>query len=216
MERAWLSLVQSMFPLTPSDDEASFSAQGMDFLTHRFDAANLGSVSLMSAAGMGGQMKMTTLILNPFFVDAPLLSYDRIEAFGFDMLYLELFDTTLQHQFDVAPLDAVREEAKRFPDMDPGSHWYDSMRMGKPLIKKVPISESVKVTETAEKYIRTFLAACQNAPACDADAKRKAAAVYSEGLLTNGGPATDPVKAALGEEKTVAFFRNTLFGTNNA
>ena len=51
-------------------------------------------------------------------------------------------------------------------------------------------------------------------PACGEEKKREKAAVYSEGLLVRGGPATDPVKAAIGEEKTAAFFRNVLFGTD--
>ena len=50
---------------------------------------------------------------------------------------------------------------------------------------------------------------------CWLDATNKewiATAAYSEGLLEHGGPATDPVKAAMGEEFTAALFRETLFG----
>jgi hypothetical protein len=64
----------------------------------------------------------------------------------------------------------------------------------------------------AADYIQAYLDAAQAAKPCDPDAKRAKAAAYSEGLLKNGGPATDPVKAAMGEDFTAALFRETLFG----
>lgn len=45
---------------------------------------------------------------------------------------------------------------------------------------------------------------------------REKAKAYSEGLLIHGGPATDPVKVALGADATAEFFRKTLFGTDTS
>ena len=215
MDNILLSYVNDYFPLTKAtEDPVRFSASGMDFNTDRYEAKGLGSVSLMTAEGTGGAMAMTTLIVNPFSKDAPLLSIDRIEAMGGIMLYVEMFDTTVAPGFDMSGPEAVRVKNGNLPDMDPGKHWYDPMRVGTPMIKKGPDTMKDTFISAEEEYLKAYLDACQTAPYCDPEEKLEKARVYSEGLLTNGGPATDPVKAAIGEEKTGEFFRTTLFGTD--
>ena len=215
MEHPLLDSIHAIFPLTSAQtDPVRFKASGMKFTTTRYDAQNFGSVSLMQAKGFFGLMRMTTLILNPFSVDAPLLSIDRISAMGRELLYVEMFDTMLDHKFEIDGLEAVNNKYKTLPDQDPGKHWYDHMRVGTPLIKKDKAASAEVFTKAQAEYLDAYLAACKAAPACDEAAKREKARVYSEGLLKNGGPATDPVKKALGVEKTTEFFRNTLFGTN--
>ena len=88
------------------------------------------------------------------------------------------------------------------------------MRVGTPMIKKGKKAHAEAFARAAGEYLAAYLCACQAAPACDPEQKREKARVYSEGLLTQGGPATDPVKKSLGEEQTAAFFRRTLFGTD--
>ena len=214
MDHPLLKLVDEVFPLTLRTEEpARFKASGMKFETVRYDAEGLGSVSLMKAGGMFGLMKMETLIVNPFSKDAPLLSVDRIKAMGSNLLYLEMFDTMLAPGFDVKGLEAVSKAYKTLPDKDPGEHWYDGMRVGTPFIKKAGSKEKAAMDQAELEYLTAFLAAAKAAPSCDPEEKREKAKAYSEGLLKNGGPATDPVKASLGEEETAKFFRKTLFGT---
>ena len=214
MDHPLLRLVNESFPLTlRSDEPVRFKASAMKFETVRYDADGLGSVSLMKASGMLGMMKMETLIVNPFSKDAPLLSIDRIQAMGNQILYVEMFDTMLEPGFDVSGPEAVSEAFKAIPDNDPGEHWYDPMRVGTPFIKKAGSKEKDAMDQAQSEYLKAFLKACLAAPSCDPEAKREKAKAYSEGLLANGGPATDPVKASLGEEETAKFFRKTLFGT---
>ena len=214
MDHPLLKLVDEAFPLRLRTEEpVRFKASAMKFTTVRYDAEGLGSVSLMKASGMLGLMKMETLIVNPFSKDAPLLSIDRIQAMGSQILYVEMFDTMLEPGFDVSGPEAVSEAYKSLPDKDPGEHWYDPMRVGTPFIKKAGSKEKATMDQAQSEYLQAFLKAAKAAPACDPEAKREKAKAYSEGLLTNGGPATDPVKASLGEEATAAFFRKTLFGT---
>ncbi len=217
MENKLLKQISAAYPLTETGAEpVCFQASGMDFATRRYQAVGLGSVSLMEAQGMGGKMNMTTLIVNPFEVDAPLLSVDRISAMGAEMLYLELFDTTLEKGFETAELERLAKQAKDIPDQDPGEHWYDSMRVGTPVIKKGGAAERDRMEQIPADYLNAYLNACKEAPACDQTAKREKAKAYSEGLLIHGGPATDPVKAALGADATADFFRKTLFGTDTS
>ena len=48
---------------------------------------------------------------------------------------------------------------------------------------------------------------------CPTQEKREKTSIYAEGLLKNGGPATDVLRKELGEEKTAKLLRTVLFGT---
>ena len=80
------------------------------------------------------------------------------------------------------------------------------------LTPKDNTEEAERYDAIAADYVEAYLAAAQLAEPCDAAQKRRKASAYSEGLLEHGGPATDPVKAAMGEEFTAELFRQTLFG----
>lgn len=216
MTEALFAAIADAFPMKEVNhgDIGRFKVKGMNFVTRNFQAEGLGSVSLMEAKGMMGLMKMTTLIVNPFLLDAPLISYDRINAMGNDTVYLEVFDTTLSDSFDNKGMEEIEGEFKYLPDHDLGTHWYDHMRVGTPICKKGKKKDSDNFDLMSEAYFTAYIEACKNAPSCDEDEKRKKAAVYSEGLLKNGGPATDPVKAELGDEKASIFFRKVLFATD--
>ena len=211
-----IELVKEFYELVEVDtgDLGKFKAKGMNFVTRHFDAEGLGSVSVMSAKGMMGLMKMETIIVNPFFVDAPLFSYDKISVMGKDILYLEMFNTCIGDKFDISNIEAVRNTFNDYPEHELGEHWYDFMRVGTPVCVEVKGKAKAALAEDAEKYIKAVLEACKAAEPCDATAKKEKAKVYSEGLLTNGGPATDPVKEQLGEEATGEFFRKVLFATD--
>ena len=226
MNNEYLELIGRFFPLTerPATDLNTFKVNGMNFETRAFTAEGLGNVALMEASGMLGMMKMTTLVLNPFSVNAPLLSYDRIQAMGKDKLYAETFDTMLKEgegiepgaaAFETAGLEAVSGKYAALPDFDAGEHWYDGLYVVKPLFKEGKKKDAEAFDGCFRDFLEAYLKACAAAPKCDEALKKEKAAVYSEGLLSKGGPATDPVKHAIGEEKTAAFFRNVLFGTAN-
>lgn len=215
MTEALFAAIADTFPVSEVEhgDIGKFKVKGMNFVTRNFWAEGLGSVSIMEAKGMMGLMKMTTFIVNPFLLDAPLISYDRIKAIGNDTVYLEVFDTTLSDAFDNKVMEGIEREYKELPDHDLGTHWYDYMRVGTPICKKGKKKDSDSFDLMSEAYFTAYIEACKKAPLCDEDEKRKKAASYSEGLLINGGPATDPVKAELGDEKASLFFRKVLFAT---
>lgn len=215
MDQKLLEKIGAKYPLTECEtgNLGKFKVKGMNFVTRHYEAKGLGSVSVMKAKGMMGLMEMTTLIVNPFEIDAPLISYDSIKAAGKNILYLEIFDTTLNGGFDITKLQAIEAANKNIKDHDLGKHWYDPMRVGTPICKEGKKKDKAPMDDMCLKYFDAYLEAAGKAPACDADSKKKKAAEYSEGLLTNGGPATDPVKAELGEEKAAEFFRKVLFAT---
>lgn len=215
MIKKLLSSLSALFPLTeiPAGEFASLKASGMKFTVRAYEAQGLGRVSVMTAAGFFGLMKMDTLIINPTVIDMPLLSYDRVHAMGNDTLIYELYDTMCQHQ-DLRATAEAKQTGNVLPDHDLGQHWYDSIKLPESLSKKGKKVHTVPFDMLAQRYLEGYLSDCACAPACDADKKREKASVYVEGLLSHGGPSTDVFKKALGEEKTARLFRNVLFGTN--
>ena len=209
-----LASIGKKFPLTEQDagDFKQLKANGMKFSIRAFQAEGLGWVSIMTASGFFGLMKMDTLIINPTEVDMPLLSYDRVNAMGNDTLIYELYDT-MTGESDLSLLDKAKGRTNLLPDHDLGKHWYDDIKLPQSLSKKCKKIQTPAFNDAAYQYLTAFLNAAAAAPVCDPDAKREKSSVYVEGLLRNGGPSTDVFKKSLGEEKTGNLFRHILFGT---
>lgn len=185
---------------------------GMNFEIFAFRAEGLGHVSMMTASGFLGLMKMDTLIITPTAVDMPLFSYDRVYAMGNDTLIFELYDTLLG-ETDLSNLDAVKEKYASLPEHDLGAHWYDSIKLAQSLSKKGKKAQRGAFDAAVQDYLNAYLDAAACAMPCDAQPKLEKASVYVEGLLCNGGPSTDTFKKGIGDEKTGELFRKFLFGT---
>ena len=213
MTEKLLQLLQLQYPLEVCDPGAfsTLKAKGMRFTVRAWEARGLGHVSVMEAKGFFGLMKMDTLIVNPTERDLPLYSYDRIQAMGNDTLIAELYDTTVCG-FRAPALDAVCADGAALQDRDPGTHWYDGIRLSQSISKKGKKPERQAFDRLAEDHFAAWLGAAGQ-PLTDKAAKRAKAAAYVDGLLTHGGPSTDVFKKALGQEKTELLFRKVLFGT---
>lgn len=216
MTNALLELIDKNYKLKEIDigQAGDFKAAGLKFKTIRYDAYKLGSVSVMNAKAFLGLMQMKTVIVNPFFIDAPLFSYDSIKVLGNNITYLEMFDTTLNGIFDVSKMESIAELGRKFQDKKFESHWYDYLRLGTPQCKKCSGKNAEECNKWVLEYFKEYIDSCLKTPECNETEKRKKAAIYSDGLLENGGPATDPVKKALGEEKASFFFKKILFATD--
>ena len=209
-----LKAIEKQYPLTEVDagDYKNLKANGMKFSIQAYTAEGLGWVSVMTASGFFGLMKMDTLIINPRDVDMPLLSYDRVHAMGNDTLIYELYDTMVG-QPDFSLLDKAKGRTNLLPDHDLGKHWYDEIKLPQSLSKKCKKVQSPAFDDAAQQYMTAFVNAAKAAPSCEAEPKREKASVYVEGLLEHGGPSTDVFKKSIGEEKTARLFRTVLFGT---
>ena len=91
------SAIAAAYPVEeiPTGEFSRLKANGMTFHIRAWQATGLGHISIMTATGFFGLMKMDTLIINPTTVDMPLLSYDRVHAMGNDTLIFELYSTCL-------------------------------------------------------------------------------------------------------------------------
>lgn len=209
-----LQLLEKTYPLKElgAGEYARQKISGMTFHIRRFRADGLGYVSVMTASGFFGLMKMDTLIITPTDVDMPLLSYDRVHAMGNDTLIFELYDTLLG-EADLTSLDTIKEYAKTLPDHDLGAHWYDSIKLEQSLSKRGKKSQTAAFDDAAGKYFAAFLDISKAALPGNPDAKREKTAAYVDGLLTHGGPSTDVFQRGIGREKTADLFHRVLFST---
>ncbi len=208
-----LKLLNEKFELTERkcDEFRSLKLQGMNFENTAFSAKGLGNVAVMKITTDAGVMSMDTLIINPFEIDAPMLSYDCINMQGNAILYLEPFDTTISKSFDTSLLKDVVDMYDDAIENNPQQErWYDVMRLDGTCFKKTANVELLN--EMLEKYYVAYIKALKTASSCDENAKKAVAAKYSKGLIENGGPATDPFLKAFGKETTERFFKEVLFG----
>lgn len=192
----------------------TFKAKGMTFNCRAYEVCGLGHVSVMQAKGFFGLMKMDTLVIAPIDKDLPLLSYDRINAMGNDTLIIELYDTMGEKKAKLSTIAGVKSKfahlPERFAKGEEPEHWYDSIRLPETTSKKGKKCSAGFDAYTLT-YIKEYLAL--DADLCDRDEKIARTDVYANGLVTNGGPATDVFKQEFGEEKTSNIIRGVLFGT---
>lgn len=209
-----LNTIRREYPLTPIPVPTEFSrmkVNGMSFSISSYHAKGLGHVSIMSAKGFFGLMRMDSLIIVAEEVDLPLLSYDRIKAMGNDTLIIELYDTLL-YPYDASHLEKVKEKYSSIPERDPGKHWYDDIKLKESLSKKGKDRE--RMDSLASKYLDAYISGSAKT-VTDKEKKRKKTEDYVSGLLSHGGPSTDVFMKKIGKEKTQELFENILFGTSS-
>lgn len=209
-----LTDIGEIFPLTPCEapEFDSFHLDLMKCIAKGYDAEGLGRVSLMTGSGLVGLMSMTTLIVNPIEIDAPLFNVDLIRVPGKEMLYMELYDTLLNARRNEAPFADLRAEYADIEDIPGKPHWYDDIRYGASVTKAAAGDQKERLHELVSRYAGMYLDLLKDARRCDAAAKKAKADAYRDGLLMSGGPATDAFLKAWRPEKTGAFFREVLFG----
>ena len=212
MTNQLLALLSTKYSLCELDagDFSSLKVNGMKFAIKAYHAEGLGHVSVMRATGFFGLMKMDTLMIVPQEKDLPLYSYDRIYAMGNDTLIVELYDT-LTEPLDLTELDRIKAGFTHLPERDPGTHWYDSIKLPQSISKKGKKALTSAMDALTVEHFKAFL----NAPAqgvSDMAKKQELSSRYVNGLLTNGGPSTDVFKKELGAEKTEKLFHEVLFG----
>ena len=195
----------------PTNEFSELRVSGMKFQIKAYDAIGLGRVSIMKAKGFFGLMKMDTLMITPIDKDMPLLSYDRVKAFGNDVLIIELYNTLLE-DCDLSCLKNIKDSYSNLNDHDLGSHWYDSIKFAESVSKKGK-KESKEYDKLTLDYIQSYLNIESNL-VLSKETKIDKSKIYVEGLLNNGGPSTSVFQKKIGKEKTEKLFKNILFGLN--
>ncbi len=208
-----IELIDKKYKLTTLGSKGfdGMKVKGMTFSINSYNAEGLGHVSTMCAKGFFGLMKMDTLIINPSEIDLPLLSYDRIHVMGKDKLIAEVYDTMLETR----PLPELAkfnsEYSKYLSAPNVAKNWYDEIRMA---AECVNLTGKKTENDTFDKMILDYVTAYLNTPAAkvtDISAKKAKNDIYINGLLQNGGVATDLFIQRYGRETTKMFFKEVLF-----
>ena len=208
-----IDLFHQEFPLKKREvgEFSSLKLNGMKFEIEQYSLAEVGNLSLMRAKGFLGLMKMTTLIVTPLQKDAPLFSYDRVQAFGKDMILCELYDTLVESVSAYPLLTKVKEKYAHLPDGDAGEHWYDSIKREESLYKKGR-KKAEAFDALGIDYSNAYCEILKGAKEAPIGAKRQKTSDYVNGLIGHGGPSTDVFLKAIGKEKTRELFERVLFG----
>lgn len=212
MTEKLLNLIKNKYSLDEIDagEFSSLKANGMKFSIKAFKAQGLGHVSVMTAKGFFGLMKMDTLMIVPTEKDLPLYSYDRIYAMGNDTLIVELYNTLID-KADFSELEAIKRKFDNLPERDPGEHWYDHIKLSESISKKGKKIQTGELDELAIEHFNAYLNTSV-ADVSDVAKKNELSARYVNGLLSQGGPSTDVFIKSLGIKTTERLFKNILFG----
>lgn len=192
---------------------AKIKVKPMNFTINHYDLEGAGHLVVMQGRAMMGLMKMDTVMLTPILRDAPLFSYDRIQAMGNDTYIIELYDTLLEKGLaqEYEELKAEKERLGGVPDHDLGQHWYDPMKLPASFAKKGKKCSEI-LDAGYQSFFDCYLEHLSKAPACDGDAKKQKTAEYVNGLFENGGPSTDAFVKGIGREAAEKIFREVIFG----
>ena len=210
----FISALKEKYTVTNRDlgNYAIIKKKGMKFLISGYEVKGIGNVSTMQMSAMFGLMKMKMMVFTPLDVDAPLFSYDYINAMGNETLLLELYNTQLS-DINVSALDKVKADFSSLPDYDLGTHWYDYLKLSPSLAKK-----SKKVTaeyqKLCDKFFHTYITLLEQAPVCDRTQKQTKVREYTNGLLSNGGPSTDQFIKMIGTDATRDLFTKYIFSSD--
>ena len=201
----------SMFPLTQRNigEFEVMKGRGSQFHTEVFDAEGAGSLCIMEMKAAAGMMRMETGVFSPTQLDGPIFSFDYIRAAGKETLFLELYDTTLSHP-DFARLSEVKDKYAHVPEHDPGTHWYDSMRLSVSAYKKgrkIKKDAYSMMRDYSEMYFRLLA----GSDTCNAEEKKTRNGEFARGLLDNGGPAVNTFRKMVGDERTEEFLMEYMF-----
>lgn len=210
----YIEIVNLGFPVVEQDtgEYSKMKISGMNFDIRSFEAQGLGHVSVMKAKGFFGLMQMESLMITPFEKDAPLFSTEFIKIGGRIKYLVEIYNT-LNGECDIEPIKKIDTSDSDFEHGKAKSNWYDNLKLYSLSLSCKKKSEN-KMRRLSEEFIEKYIAASHLAKNTeDMALKKKNTLYFVDGLLNNGGPATDVFVKSLGKEKTADILHNVLFGT---
>ena len=208
-----LKQLDHLYPLKEIDTKefSNFRLNGMNFEVKAYDCFAMGRVSLMKSRSAAGIMEVNSMIINPFEIDAPLFSYDLMKVMGNYSLLLEQFNTLVDAQRKEKAFIDLSKKYSYLNDYPSKTCWYDDIRLSS-ICKKGKKKDLNSFDQLFDEYFSLYLDLCADALICDEEEKREKANYYRDGLIENGGPATDLFVKKWGKEKTEEFFKEILFG----
>lgn len=212
--KEYTEIINAGFSLAEQEtgEYSGMKISGLNFAIRSFEAQGLGHVSVMKAKGFFGLMQMESLMITPFEKDMPLFSTELIKIGG-KIKYLAEIYNTLNGECDIEAIKKIDINDSDFTHGKVKPCWYDNLKLYFLSLgcKKKCESKIIKLSEEIlEKYISASLTAKDTE---DMELKKKHTLYFVDGLINNGGPATDVFVRSLGKEKTADILHKVLFGT---
>lgn len=215
-----INIISNYFTMTKCDagPYGDFKKGTMKVHIDWYICQGLGNVCVLKASAMFGLMKMSTLVINPFEKDAPLFSFDYINAMGNHTLLLELYDTMEEHGENfidsLKDLNAVKSSlSQTLANYDLGKHWYDYLKLSPSLAVRTKRANIPQLEQAASNYLELYMKLLTSVK--PASSKNLKVAEYVDGLFLHGGPSTDAFKKALGEKSARELFEKIVFNTTS-
>jgi len=207
-----LNLIGERYLIDQMDigDLSTLKTSVMNFSIQAYKVIGLGHVSVMCDEDVLGLMKMDTLIVNPYEIDLPLLSYDRIYTPTDDTLIFELYDTVVGF-YSEDNLISIKSEYQDIPDRDTRTQWYDTIKLSSSISKNGRSDQQSRIDELTVRFFKAYLSSASKVGSISKRLQKTRD--YVEGLLKHGGPSTDVFVKEFGIQKTARLYRTILFGT---
>ena len=112
-----LSMIKNKYRLRSLDAGVfhKMVVRGMDFEVHSLEAVNFGRVATMRAKGLFGMIKRDLVIVSPLEKDVPVITYERVKAFGKDTLVLGRYD--LQNEAKYIKKAGKKKQSAEFDEV---------------------------------------------------------------------------------------------------
>ena len=208
-----LRVIDSYHEMNMQDlgDFANFKMKGTTYSAQSFVAEGLGHIFVLRGRKFFGLMRTDTILINPFYLDLPLYSYERAKFLIIDKMAVELYNTVIS-DFCSAELYRVKRQYSYLKERGTIRHWYDSLKLPSGYYKKSWAKNTRAFDKLTADHIAAYLAASGHTTDFDVEEKKEKSRAFVNALLENGGPATYLFQKKFGKEKTEEIFKKYIFG----
>ena len=190
----------------------------MRFHPQKYRIQELGNLFTMTMNM--GIMQMMSFIITPFERDMPMISLDFIFLPGRSKAYAEFYDLTASpdspHYIDVTrKMSEICGRYTHISDISQNAApWYSDIRK---IFMLKESSDKAVIDVLFQDVVSTYIEVSRTLPLLSPDeqlSKRLIVKDYCEKLARNGGASTNIFKEHFGEEYTLQFFTDVMFGCN--
>ncbi|MBQ4425488.1 MAG: hypothetical protein II882_07120 [Lachnospiraceae bacterium] len=180
----------------------------MRFTIHRYALQGFGSLMTMDTVGMGGLMKLSTLVFTPGEGGCiPFLLVDTMEMKKKALAYAEFYDCTEKGCVSAA-LDALKDRYTALPDYEEKPEWYVPRRTPYSLIKGGEVIDPSALSLMITDALLTYLA--EAAKAEKDPANLAGLCTFRNELCDKGNPASEALNKLFGKDGAKNFFKEMI------
>lgn len=184
----------------------------MRFETHQYRAEGFGTMSTFLTTGMGGRMKLATMVFTPSKgVQVPLLLLDCMVMPKREMAvcFVEFYDCTEHGAGEDEAFVKLYETYREYPSYPEQPAWYIKERTPYSLIKSDSLEQKGEgVRGMVEDAVRAYTSVASRAPKREGEARKLLA--FQQRMVTEGNPSSSILEKVLGKNGAADFFKSVI------